>query len=255
MERANLIGLKPNRPKMIIFDYGNTLLHEPDFDLRRGAEEVFRHVVKNPDNVTVEQICEFDHKIFEKHNDCRRQGFEIHEWQGLRFVYEYLRLELDISVKEAEKIMWDNTSAGACMPGVREMLSSLQKLGIRSGVVSNIAWSGQALTERINRLLPENQFEFVIASSEYGFRKPEPLLFELALKKADLQPQEVWYCGNSIRADVYGAHNAGIFPVYYEELAIEDPARKENIGLQIDVPHLHIYGWSELLDAINSTET
>lgn len=85
-------------------------------------------------------------------------------------------------------------------------------------------------------------------------RKPEPLLFELALKKADLQPRQVWYCGNSIRADVFGAQNAGIFPVFYEELTIDDPACKENAGLQIDFPHLYIHKWAKLIDAVNRTE-
>lgn len=241
------------QPKMILFDYGNTLLYEPDFDLLRGEREIFQHVVSNPDNVTVEQAHAFDAKLFAKYNDCRKQGFEIHEWQGIRFKYEYLRIRLDISYEEAEQILWENTSPGACMPGVREMLAYLEKSGIRSGVISNIAWSGRALTDRINRLLPENRFEFIIASSEYGFRKPEPLLFELALRKADLGAEDVWYIGNSIRADIYGANSAGIFPVLYEETAIEDPWAGENEGLQMDFPHLHIHNWGELVRILKNT--
>lgn len=231
------------KPKMILFDYGQTLLYEPNFDLLRGTRAVFEHVVKNPDNITVEQLYEYDHRIFEAYADCRAEGYEIHEWQGLRFLYEYLRLELDISIEEAEKIMWENTSEGACMPGVKEMLAYLKEQGIRTGVISNIAWSGKALADRINRLLPENEFEFIIASSEYGFRKPNPLIFELALKKADLQPEEVWYCGDNVRADVYGAHSVGIFPVLYEEKRIESPWSGQNDGLEIDMPHLHIHEW------------
>lgn len=243
-----------NKPKMIIFDYGQTLLHEPDFDLMRGTREVFKHVVKNPDNITAEQMMEMDSRIFAEYNDCRSQGFEIHEWQGFRFLYEYLRLELDISIEEAERIMWENTSEGACMPHVKEMLAYLKEQGIRCGVISNIGWSGKALTDRINRLLPENEFEFVIASSEYGFRKPNPLLFELALKKADLPADEVWYCGDNIQADVYGAHSVGIFPVLYEELTIKDPRPVQNEGVSIDFPHLHIHSWQEMIRILDGTE-
>jgi len=32
-----------NKPKMIIFDYGHTLLYEPDFDFVRGEKEVYKH--------------------------------------------------------------------------------------------------------------------------------------------------------------------------------------------------------------------
>lgn len=239
-----------NKPKMILFDYGNTLLHEPDFDLMRGTREVFKHVAKNPHNVTVEQLHDVDSRIFEEYNDCRRNGFEIHEWTGLRFMYEYLGIELDISLEEAEKIMWDNTSAGGHMPYVKEMLAFLKEQGIRTGVISNIAWSGKALTDRINRLLPENNFEFVIASSEYGFRKPNSLLFELALRKAGLSAEDVWYCGDNLRADVCGAHSVGIFPVLYEELTVENLRREDNSGLKVDFPYLHISDWRELISIL-----
>ena len=36
------------KPEMILFDYGGTLLCEPDWDLQRGEEAVFEHVVENP---------------------------------------------------------------------------------------------------------------------------------------------------------------------------------------------------------------
>ena len=36
-----------NKPKMIIFDYGNTLLYEPDFDFQRGEDALFKHVISN----------------------------------------------------------------------------------------------------------------------------------------------------------------------------------------------------------------
>jgi hypothetical protein len=42
------------------------------------------------------------------------------------------------------------------MPYADEMLRYISKRGIRSGVVSNIGWSGKALKSRIERLLPEN---------------------------------------------------------------------------------------------------
>lgn len=232
-----------NKPKMILFDYGQTLLHEPDFDLLRGTKAVFEHIVKNPDNITVEQLCEYDNRMFKAYADCRAGGYEIHGWHGQRLLYEYLRLELDISIEEAEMILWENTSEGACMPGVKEMLAYLKEQGIRTGVISNIAWSGKALSHRINRLLPENEFEFIFASSEYGLRKPNPLLFELALRKADLKAEEVWYCGDNVRADVYGAHSVGIFPVLYEETRVKSPWAGQNDGLEINMPHLHIHDW------------
>lgn len=64
--------------------------------------------------------------------------------------------------------------------------------------------------------MPDSRFEFVIASSEYMVRKPNPRIFRLALQKAGLSPDRVWFCGDNVRADVEGAHAAGLFPVWYE---------------------------------------
>lgn len=137
------------------------------------------------------------------------------------------------------------------MPFVEEMLDCLKEKGIRSGVISNIGWSGNALTERINRLLPKNQFEFIIASSEYGIRKPDSMIFELALQKANLPPGNVWYCGDNVKADVYGARSAGIFPVFYEDETVENPFQGQNEGLQIDFDHIHIHSWVEMMNILD----
>ena len=36
-----------NRPKMILFDYGQTLIAEKEFNGVRGTEAVLKHAVKN----------------------------------------------------------------------------------------------------------------------------------------------------------------------------------------------------------------
>lgn len=168
----------------------------------------------------------------------------------MRLQYEYLGIELDISYEEAEILRWTYTTKGACMPYVKEMLSCLKEKGIRSGVISNIGWSGNALKERIKRLLPDNQFEFIIVSSDYGIRKPNPMIFELALQKAGLQATDVWYCRDNLYADVYGANRVGIFPVHYEEKSIEDPWKESKNEIKIDFDYLYINNWMEMIDVL-----
>ena len=72
-------------------------------------------------------------------------------------------------------------------------------------------------------MLPCNDFEFILTSSEYMFRKPHARIFQLALEKAGLQPEEVWYIGDDYQCDVVGARNAGIFPVYYIGASKKEP--------------------------------
>jgi len=177
---------------MIIFDYGHTLLYEHSIDFLRGHEALFEHIRVNMNNLTPMQVNEFSNELYYKIlGGIRDIGFELHQWQTQRFLYEYLGIEFNLNHQEIESVLWKNAAPGAVLPNVEVMLNYISAKGIRSGVISNIGWSGTALAERINTLLPNNQFEFIIASSEYVFRKPSPYLFDLALKKAGLDAGEV----------------------------------------------------------------
>lgn len=241
------------KPKMIIFDYGQTLLCEPEFDTLRGEEALFKYVKVNKNNLSPKQVNDFSQELFEKIGIVRELGLEIHERQFQRFLYEYLEIELSIPLSEAEKIFWDNTSAGAIMRNADKIIDYINENGIRSGVISNIGWSGEALASRINRLLPKNNFEFIIASSDYMFRKPNPMLFELALKKAGLESGDVWFCGDNIMADVEGSAQIGIFPIWYEDETMENPWRGKDNVIAPKCKHLHIHDWLELIEALEES--
>ncbi len=240
------------KPEMILFDYGHTLLCEPGFDALRCEEAAFPYIVENPQNLTAKQIYAEVQKLFARFQKARDNGIEVHQQQFMRLIYEYLGLTFSISYEELEEIEWMAASLGAVMPNAEKMLAYLEETGIRSAVISNIGWSGRALAGRINRLLPNNRFEFIMASSEYVIRKPDRMLFETALRKARLSPEQVWYCGDSMKADVIGAHEAGIYPVLYEGSAPDDvnPSVHQNEGVEVDFDYLHIYDWDELIGVL-----
>ncbi len=238
---------------MILFDYGRTLGDEPGFDPSRGIAALYNHITKNPDGITLQQLAECESELYRKLSPFRKAGFESHYHRILRTFLDYLGLELDVSIEDAEQIVWSNTSpAERIMPHADELLKYLEENSIRYGIISNIDWSGKALTDRMNRLFPENRFEFIIASSEYGFRKPDRLLFDIALRKAGLPASEVWYCGDSIAADVKGAAAAGIFPVLYEDNTTPSPFGAVNDGLYDTCEYMHIHDWRELMEVLKS---
>lgn len=241
-------------PKMILFDYGHTLLHEPGFDFLRGEEKLTDFIKTNTHDFTPEQITTFASHIFSEIGRVRQQGFDLHERQFQKFIYEYLGIEFSVPLEEAEIIQWDAVTAGGHMPGVERMLQYINAVGIRSGVISNIGWSGNALAARINRLLPEHQFEMILASSEYMFRKPHRYIFELALRKANLTPEEVWFCGDNVQADVEGAANIGVFPVWYDDKTVENPWRNAEKDVLPACEHLHIHHWDELVIALGKLQ-
>lgn len=243
------------KPEMIIFDYGQTLACEPGFDLRLGYKAMFEYIEENPADITADELYAASEGLFKEFEECRKLGWEVHQHHAMRCVFEYFGLKFSVSISELEQVLWDNTSAGAAMPHVTEMLKYLDKRGIRTGVISNIGWSGEALIRRLNRLLPENKFEFVIASSEYVVRKPDKRIFEIAIQKAKLSMEQIWYCGDSIKYDVRGAYNAGMQPVLYEgKSESQDHKPISNSGEEIAFSYISISDWLELIDILEKTE-
>ncbi|MEJ2076480.1 MAG: HAD family hydrolase [Acidobacteriota bacterium] len=56
----------------------------------------------------------------------------------------------------------------------------------------------------------EDFFDSIVISSDYGFRKPDPRLFHIALAAMDARPEESAYIGNKYETDLLGAHSAGL---------------------------------------------
>lgn len=237
-------------PKMILFDYGHTLLYEPGWDPVRGNAELLKYVTKNPNHYTLEDVRKGADLIFGQHiENVRKIGYDISGQAGNKVLYEYLGIEFSLTPLEMETVFWNGASMGAIMPDADKMLAYINKNGIRSAVISNLLWSGAALTERFNRLLPGNQFEFVMTSSDYFMRKPNRLLFDIALQKAGVSSDEVWYCGDNPKADIEGAAQAGIYPVWYDNDMGKDCKRRDEEGLP-RCEHLHIYEWAEMVDLL-----
>ena len=235
-------------PKMILFDYGHTLLYEPGWDSVRGNAELLKYATKNPNHCTLEDVRKAAERIYGEHiENVRKIGYDISGQVGDRVLYESLGIEFSLTPLEMETVFWNGASMGAMMPDADKMLDYVNESGIRSAVISNLLWSGAALTQRLNRLLPNNRFEFVMTSSDYLVRKPNRILFDIALQKAGVSAGEVWYCGDNPQADIEGASQAGIYPVWYDndtERGYKD--RSDERSPQCE--HLHIHEWNEMID-------
>jgi len=238
------------KPKMIMFDFGHTLVREFDFSAARGAAAILKYASKNKNSLTAGEIGEFSEKLFhEVIEKASSNGLEICYQTFLRFLFTYLEIEISVPLAEIEKIFWENVTKSEPMPGIDKLLGLLKETGIRSGVISNICFSGETLKNKIDAMLPGHDFEFVVASCDYLFCKPEKRLFEAALKKAGLPPGEVWYCGDNTVCDIAGANGAGIFPVWYHNSS-DCFYRDKSLDAKPGCEHLYINDWAELSDII-----
>ncbi len=224
-------------PKMILFDYGQTLIAEQKFDGVKGTEAVLQYATKNKYHLTAEQVQEKANEIKQElgRSDPQKRHLvqiEIPDTMFTPYLYESQGIEISLSNEEINTIFWNAAAPGTPTKGIEDFLEFLKNSGIRTGVISNISFAPTVVAQRIHRLLPENTFEFIIASSNYIFRKPNKRIFDLALEKADLAPEDVWYIGDQYECDIKGALNAGLFPVWYIG-AIDLPYREDKSILTV----------------------
>ena len=65
-------------------------------------------------------------------------------------------------------------------------------------------------TPELRALRLEDFFDALVISSDYGFRKPDPRVFHIALAMLDVEPAEAAYIGNRYDTDLLGAKAAGL---------------------------------------------
>lgn len=232
---------------MVLFDYGQTLINEKMFDPLKGTEAVLKEAIINPNNVSAEEVQALANQLNKEIGrygvDFSNQTFlEVHNHIFQNYLYEYFNIQFEKPATEIEGIFKNAAWSAEPTKNISSFLQVLENKNIRTGVISNISFSGKVLKENINSFIPTNKFEFIIASSEYIFRKPHRRIFEIALRKANLNAWDVWYCGDNAVCDVDGAANCGIFPVWYKG-AIE----KANNHIP-QSKCLIIEDWNELID-------
>ncbi|SFN45685.1 putative hydrolase of the HAD superfamily [Nitrosospira briensis] len=98
-------------------------------------------------------------------------------------------------------------------PDVKRVLNELQAKYCLA-LISD-AQSCYALPE-IRAVGLEGYFGPVVISSHYGFRKPDPRLFQRALDKLKLKPAEVIWVGNDMFRDIHGAKQVGIKSIFID---------------------------------------
>lgn len=243
------------RPKMIIFDAGKTLINYlPKIDDKGmlylstidAIEKLMPYITSNPDHYDAQDINRLTNEIFEEYSRCRKSYFEINNQVILKMVFDLLNIKLSIPFSQVEKIIWNHSANIVAVEGVLELLDSLKCLGIRSAVISNLDFSGYLLEEKLNELFPNNKFEFVIVSSDYGIRKPQKLIFEIGIVKSGLAAEDIWYVDDKPAVDRSGSKSAGMMPIIFKS--------SKNQYNDISKDMITIDDYKELIDILKNME-
>lgn len=107
-------------------------------------------------------------------------------------------------------------------PDVPATLALLQQAGFILGVVSNRT---KPYLDQLEALGLKDFFQFALAGGEVNAYKPDPELFQAALQRLGMQPDETVYVGDNYYADVLGSQRAGLRPVLVDPEGIFPEAR------------------------------
>lgn len=99
-------------------------------------------------------------------------------------------------------------------PAARRVLSALSNLNFKMGIISNMILPGVLLERFLQSEGLRPLFNRVITSSETGYLKPHPRIFEFALDAIDCRPEEALYVGDTFRQDIVGARSVGMRAIW-----------------------------------------
>ena len=231
------------KPSAVIFDLGDTVLRVESYDWI-AANKKLLEFTENDTNLTPEEIQRVAFEIntdFEQHRI--NAMIEIDTPSFYRTLFETVGLSLSISHEEAARVAWHTACKFCPEEGIYEALDILEKHNIRKGILSNGSFSGTILEEELAKYHLAHRFEFVISSADYVVRKPHCRIFNLAVKKMNLAPKDIWFVGDKLDIDIKGAINAGIYPVWYNS---------QNKPADPDYDCLEVKTWHEFKDIIES---
>jgi len=194
-----------------MFDLGNTLIRVPECKCEEGAKRMYRYLAERlwvPPNLPelwlnkrkeCYERAEADHREYPAAQVLKKLLHEL----GVHAPHEVITGALDKFFELEER-------SYTILPDVDEVLSKLQGPKV---LVTNATYS-PLIRRLVERFELTQYFRDIIISADVGVRKPHPYIFELALNKLRLPPDQVAMVGDTWQHDIEGAINVGVIPIY-----------------------------------------
>jgi len=199
------------RFKGILFDYGHTLVWFPHYrEIRllsvRNVQRKLRALGVSVETSRIQALIdEYAHRKKSQRVGIDAEFREILSGLGVAGYSED-------DLQQIIHMHWRPYVQDAhARKGAEDLLNYLKSKGFKLGIVANI-WSG-GMNPALEKLGLDSFFDAMIASVDVGYQKPEPEIFQLALKRLRLNAEETIMVGDNSTSDIQGAHNLGICTV------------------------------------------
>lgn len=227
--------------KAVFFDVGSTLLYpEPSVAetfaavaQQRGHALTVRDV--EPHMAAVDAFYEAEY-LRDGDFWCSQEGTVAIWLDQYRYLCHLTGIAHDAEgMAAAVHAAYRRAGQWALYPDVIGCLRTLKRQGLAFAVVSN--WDAD-LEELLRGLHLLPYFDAVVASADVGYRKPDPMVFRLALERVGVRPEEALHVGDRPDADGDGAAAAGIRPAIIDRHGTEAGCPYDRVGSLADIPAL-----------------
>ena len=127
----------------------------------------------------------------------------------------YTKEESEVLARESFKIFYAGRNDVTLYEGVEGVLESLKQNYVL-GVITN----GNADIKKIGI---DHYFDFYISADNINAGKPDPIIFEEALRQTGFKAEEICHVGDHPVNDVQGSLNAGMHAIWFNEKGIDWP--------------------------------
>jgi len=212
----------PYHIQAVFFDLDGTLRHS----IPTGGEVFNQYVASLGFSYTEEdrlRALRWEHQYWASSTDLR-DDLLAHSADTENFWIEYSRRRLlalgatlewagEVAAKASAHMGEMYKPESVVYEDVRRTLPTLREAGYVLAVISNRDRPFQDVLESHNL---SEFFPYSLAGGEVDVYKPEPGIFEHALKQMKVTASETVYVGDNYYADILGARRAGLQPVLYD---------------------------------------
>jgi putative hydrolase of the HAD superfamily len=100
------------------------------------------------------------------------------------------------------------------LPDAIDTVRWLKQSGCALALLTNGA--GPAQRKKIERFGLAEFFDTILVEGEVGFGKPDPRVYQLALSRLGLAPQDAWMAGDHLDWDVAAPQQIGLFAIWID---------------------------------------
>lgn len=203
--------------KAVGFDLFNTLITMEPKALDEALDRLAASLHSSGLNFNQEKFLQAHWESAQEHLRITRQnGRETHNRFWISKALDQLGLSIepdDPRIAAAVEAYFSSFLENSrLIPGTQEMLTTLKR-DYRLGLLSNFT-HGPAVRVILDQLGLSQCFDVLLISGELGFRKPHHSVFNSLTESLKVDKQELFYVGDDPIADIYGAYQSGLKPIW-----------------------------------------